>query len=79
MGDMAEDFKVLKEINQKRKQGNLEKANDDGWKKHTPYHWSRNLNGSRLDYWPSTTKFKYKGRLYVGGIDGFIKNKELEK
>ena len=78
MGDMAEDFKALTKIIKKRKQDNLKKANPDGWKIHTPYHWSRDLNGSRLDYWPSANKFQYEGRLHVGGIEGFIKKRSAK-
>lgn len=42
------------------------KADDGGWTKHTPYHWSRVVNGNRLDYWPSRKKYQYKGKVRRG-------------
>lgn len=37
---------------------------DGGWTKHTQHHWSRIVNDKRLDYWPSTSRFKYEGKTY---------------
>ena len=49
-------------------------ANDDGgWTKHTPFHWSRTVNGWRLDYWPSRKKFQYKGEIRRGEVMAFIR------
>lgn len=40
---------------------------DDGcWTKHTPYHWSRSINGERMDYWPSRKKFQWRGKVMRG-------------
>jgi hypothetical protein len=40
---------------------------DDGlWTKHTQWHWSRMINGERLDYWPSRKKFQFKGKIMRG-------------
>lgn len=70
------DFSYLKEFHRKRRERNLNNANPDGWTKHTPYHWSRKLNGERLDYWPSRNKFMYQGKVRTGGVEGFIRNRE---
>ena len=41
--------------------------NDDGgWTKHTQWHWSRVVNGERLDYWPSRKKFQWHGQVQRG-------------
>lgn len=40
--------------------------NDGQWTEHTPYHWSRLVNGHKLDYWPSTKKWQYLGRVRRG-------------
>lgn len=41
--------------------------NDDGgWRKHTKYHWSRLVDGHKLDYWPSRKKWQYRGRVRRG-------------
>ena len=79
MSDVSEDYKALREHNKRKREGNLSNAiaNDDGgWTKHTTYHWSRTLNGKRLDYWPSRNKFQYEGKISYGGIDGFIRKRE---
>ena len=78
MGDVGEAFKALKEHRKKKRQENLKNANPDGWTKHNDYHWSRTLNGKRLDYWPGRNKFMYDGRVMTGGINGFIKNRTKE-
>jgi hypothetical protein len=32
---------------------------EDGWIRHTKYHWSRTVGGARLDYWPSGGAWRY--------------------
>ena len=76
MGDLSDAFKAMNEGSKARRKKNLARANSDGWTKHTSYHWSRKLNGKRLDYWPSRNKFQYDGRVMQGGIDGFIRKHE---
>lgn len=46
--------------------------NDGGWTVHTDYHWSRTVNGKRLDYWPSRKKWQYEGRVMRGDVYKFI-------
>lgn len=41
-------------------------ADDGGWTKHTEYHWSREVDGHRLDYWPSRKKYRFKGKVRRG-------------
>lgn len=79
MGDMAEIFKLMKEQDRQRRERNLENADPKGWTLHTPYHWSRDLNGSRLDYWPTKNKFKYEDRVMCGDVEGFIRNRRGEE
>lgn len=44
-------------------------ADDDGgWTKHTDHHWSRMINGERLDYWPSRKKFQWRGKVRRGDV-----------
>lgn len=76
MGDMAEIFRAHREHDQERRERNLAKADASGWEIHTEYHWSRTLNGRRLDYWPSRNKFQYNGKVMTGDVAGFIKNRE---
>ncbi len=77
MSDTKDDFVYMKELNNKRKQRNLEDASLDGWHLHTEWHWSRTLNGKHLDYWPSRNKFMYEGKVMRGDVDGFIRKREL--
>ena len=76
MGDMAEVFNAMREADKERKALNFSKADPTGWTKHTEYHWSRKLNGKRLDYWPSRNKFQYEGRVMCGDVQGFIRKRE---
>lgn len=80
MSELSEYWRDVKEADKERKERNLKKANEnsDGWTKHTDYHWSRKLNGDRLDYWPSRNKFQYKGRVMVGDVNGFIEKREKQ-
>ena len=73
MGDVGEDYKALRELRAEKRKGNLESASKDGWHLHTEYHWSRTLNGKRLDYWPSRNKFQYDGKVMCGDVLAFIK------
>lgn len=76
MGDMREVFDAMRERDKERKQRNLAAADPTGWTQHTEYHWSRQLNGKRLDYWPSRNKFQYQGRVMAGDVVGFIKKRD---
>lgn len=49
----------------------------EGWKKHTPYHWSIDINGERLDLWPTKDKFIFRGVTRVGDVDKFIEHIKL--
>lgn len=75
MGDMGEYYRDMDKADKARKERNLTKANPEGWTQHTEYHWSRDLNGKRLDYWPSRNKFQYGGKVICGDVNGFIKNR----
>lgn len=79
MGDMAEVFNAMRDADKERRHKNLAKADPEGWTQHTSYHWSRTLNGKRLDYWPSRNKWQYEGRVMCGDIDGFIRKRQSEE
>lgn len=81
----AEDFEAIAEYTKNKFDSDRKRflseaiVNDDGgWQKHSEFHWSRNLNGRRLDYWPSRKKFQYKGKVRRGDIYLFI-NREAAK
>jgi len=76
MGEMKDSFDYLKELNKERRERNLANASREGWHFHTEYHWSRTLNGKRLDYWPSKNKFQYEGKIMLGDVDAFIAKRQ---
>ncbi len=43
-----------------------------GWTKHTLWHWSRDLNGKKIDFWPTKDKWLYDGKVMTGDVDKFI-------
>jgi hypothetical protein len=75
MSDMTEEFDFLKREAKLRKKANLQNANPEGWTQHTEFHWSRILQGDRMDYWPSTNRFRYRGVTRYGGVEGYIRNR----
>lgn len=77
MGDMGDVFRALKEDRKIRRQKRLAEFVPCGrWTRHTDYHYSTALLGERLDYWPSSTRFFWRGKVRVGDVLGFIKNRE---
>ena len=79
MGDMGEVFNAMREANKERRERNLNKFDPTGWNKHTEYHFSRQLNGKKIDYWPSRNRFQYDGRVMTGDVVGFIKKREQQR
>lgn len=63
MGDMGDDFRAMRQGAKEHRAKMLDQADTEGWKQHTPYHYSRVFNGHRIDWWPSGGKAKYKGRM----------------
>jgi hypothetical protein len=66
MGDMGELFNDMKENTKAHRAEMLRKANTEGWKRHTEWHYSRTFNGKRMDWWPSGGKAQYDGRMIYG-------------
>jgi hypothetical protein len=76
MGDMGDIFNAMKDWTRARKRERLAEADPSGWVQHTDHHWSRQLLGSKLDYWPSTARFQWRGRVMSGDVGDFIKARE---
>lgn len=75
--DLKAIFKEKFNADRERFLAEAHRDNDGGWTIHTDYHWSRDLKGHRLDYWPSRKKFRYRGRTRRGDVMRFIENKEM--
>lgn len=72
-----DEFKAFKKAEfDERRRRNAAASDASGWTQHTEHHWSRELCGHRLDYWPSRKRFRWKGQTHTGDVNGFIKNRE---
>jgi hypothetical protein len=43
------------------------------WREYTQWHWAVCLDGERLDYWPTKSKWQYKNLIYYGDVYSFIR------
>lgn len=77
MGDMADNWRESREYKRRRNREagdrNMKKADPTGWTQHTEYHWSRTFLGDRLDYWPSTSTFRFRGETTFGDVKKFMR------
>ena len=51
----------------------------NGWKEHSQFHRSRVVNGKRLDYWPTKSKFQYDGVVQTGEVYKFIRSLHADR
>lgn len=72
--EMGEAWNEIRSAKKERKRQTLLAADPSGWTQHTTYYWSRQIAGHQLDYWPSTKKFQYQGRVLSGDVERFIRN-----
>jgi len=90
MGDMGELFNDLKVHRKGQREAKLalaKAAQLPGWTMHTEYHWSRVINGIKLDWWPSRGKWAYgkngnKPIIHNGNQEmllNFIKNRMVDE
>lgn len=75
MGDMREIYDAMKAHKKEKRAANLKEADTTGFVKHSDYHYSVTLKGSRLDWWPSTKRFRWQGKYHHGDVHGFIRNR----
>lgn len=74
MGDVGEYWRDHKEHLKAERAKRLAETPREGWSFHTDVHWYRMLNGKKLDFWPTTGKWQYDGRVYhFGDVHDFIK------
>lgn len=73
IGDMWREVKAQRSA---YKAANLAAADPTGWCQHTPWHWQRTIDGKLLDYWPSTRKYQYNGRVYYGDAMDLVRKIE---
>lgn len=68
MGDMRDEFDALKEHNKERKARNTVKNEElkPHFIEHTPYHWGHFCAGTKVDFYPTTNKWLWRGKKYYG-------------
>lgn len=74
----AEKNARRREARKRKRQENLSEALKEcgGWTKHNMFHWSKSVNGLKIDYWPSTRKAQFNGVVYkqVANINDLIEH-----
>lgn len=45
------------------------------WIKYTPVHWQTTVAGDVLDYWPTKSKWRFRGITQTGNVEKFISDK----
>lgn len=77
MGDMGEVFRDRTKYDKARRQKNLEEAKQSKlpWHRFTEWHWRIDLLNDPVDYWPTKNKWRWRGKMYHGDVDGFIANR----
>lgn len=78
MGDMGDFYRAWDEEKKARRNRNMQEFSPESWTKHTEYHYSKIVEGHRLDYWPSKKKWMYKGKVSTGNVAEFIAAREKE-
>lgn len=72
-----EVFDILKQERQekrgKRRMSFEEEYAEKGWTRHHETHYSRTVNGERLDYWPGPKKWRFKGKTMYGDVDQWLR------
>jgi len=69
---MKENSKRRFDANRARFAQEAVEQDDGGWTKHTKWHWSRTLDGDRLDYWPSRKRIQFRKRIWRGDVFALI-------
>lgn len=79
MSEIGEMYKALRQNEQASRElqrvENLRNHTSTDWIQHTPYHWGRWVDGKKLDFWPSRDKWMYDGKVRVGGLADWLKER----
>jgi len=74
LGEMGEVFRLMTEMQKKRKSQRLKAAKPfiKHLTRHTDWHYSTMLGPERVDYWPTTSKWRCFDRNYHGDVLDFM-------
>lgn len=77
-----EDWEIFDEIKRERKQRRAERraafSGGPGWTQHHETHWSYQLLGEQLDYWPGPMRWRWRKKNSTGDVMAFIRKKEKQ-
>ena len=76
---LKEHSKAKFDADRARFASQAEAADDGGWHKHSPHHWSRTVAGDRLDYWPTRKKYQFRGKVRRGDVYAVIRKYEATR
>lgn len=75
--EMGEIFNALRrERQEKRAERRVNFSSGPEWTRHHETHYSRDLLGERLDYWPGPMKWRWRGKTATGDVMQFIAAQE---
>lgn len=84
MGDMGDMFREWNEIKKQEKEKKTKNYTDMLIDNDIPFivknfggHLIIDLNGERVDFWPSTNKAKYKDKYFYGAIKWILKKQKM--
>lgn len=75
-----EDWDGWKEGKQEKRKAQLAESDTSGWKECTPWHYQKMIGHNLINWWPSSRRWQYKGKMYYGTAEackGFVKNKTM--
>jgi hypothetical protein len=77
--DPSTDWSAHRDEMKLKKADRLRRFDHTGWQALTEYHFRMMVGNVRFDYWPSTAKVEWRGKIYHGvdpeDIQSFIDNR----
>lgn len=77
-----EVFDILKKERQEKRGKRRMEFEDNyaelGWTRHSETHYSRTVNGKRLDYWPGPKKWRYNNKTMGGDVDQWLRKHDKD-
>jgi hypothetical protein len=64
--DTIEYFRAMRDAARDERAKALDDADTKGWTQHTPYHFSRIVDGQKIDWWPGVQKARWRKKMFYG-------------
>lgn len=78
----ADDWDGWREGLKAKRAAQLAESDTTGFKQCTPWHFQRYVCGQLLNWWPSSRRWQWNGKVYYGdnrALQGFIRNREKDR